>query len=756
MADHIFSYGPQGRSVIVDDDGRLLTNGDPTASGYVYAFGPQGYAVAVDEDGRLLVNVVNVSGVGGNGATQYLYGDSDGNYGIGDTLFPNITPTAGLNNIALGDDALEGLTTGDYNVALGKNAGAAVTTNSGSVSIGRRAHYIGAGTRSIAIGYYAGYNGSGVENIAIGPYTGQNQTPSCSQNVAIGYECMMNNTEKAMDDCIAIGAGALDSPDADVKDCIGIGRSAMNSPSGNDCIAIGRSSAKNVDGATQSIYIGYLTSSHDMPTNTIVIGASATASGDNTMRLGSPEVQVQCEDLMVQQRVLAASGEFRNGIKVGDGTFHIDGDDIIGPECAIYLNKGIKNVAVGSNAALNLTGNNNIAVGYQAGYQADGNTNLFCGYWAGYSADGHGNVILGEYAAAQTFETYNYAIAIGRYAAFGTLSDYTIAIGGNALQNPAYSPIGVENIAIGKECMSNAASGAAYNVAIGTQALEDVAINSNKHVAIGYQAGDFNAVSGIGNTLIGAHSNVDNAAVEYATAIGYNAIASGSNQIRIGQPADVVHCENLMVQNTITAASGNFRNGAVMGTEAGFEGTALQINTSSAQDAAQITSDGGATALELVANSSSGTDPVLSIVNNGDGDDIDGSNWSISNNGSGQFENLNTNTITPRSFNVEEGASSDTAFDFSTGMITRIGLESSITVSGINGVPGQRHILQLFHDSGGNEVTWGSNVSWPSGQAPQLGDEANRVDIFEFIYFNDNTMTNKYVGVWSALNVTNI
>ena len=55
MAYNIFSYGPTGRSIYVDELGQLIINTDPSASGYIVGYGDEGYPVLVDASGRLLV-----------------------------------------------------------------------------------------------------------------------------------------------------------------------------------------------------------------------------------------------------------------------------------------------------------------------------------------------------------------------------------------------------------------------------------------------------------------------------------------------------------------------------------------------------------------------------------------------------------------------------------------------------------------------------------------------------------------------------
>jgi hypothetical protein len=68
MAYHIFDYGPTGRHILVDDDGRLIVNGDASESGHIYAYGDTGFPLLVDGAGRLLINPSGLVGSGGGGA----------------------------------------------------------------------------------------------------------------------------------------------------------------------------------------------------------------------------------------------------------------------------------------------------------------------------------------------------------------------------------------------------------------------------------------------------------------------------------------------------------------------------------------------------------------------------------------------------------------------------------------------------------------------------------------------------------------
>ena len=115
--------------------------------------------------------------------------------------------TSGDANVAVGNIALEKITTGGWNTALGYGAGQFVTTGSGNTFIGEEAanygvtitgdyntavgstalYEIDSGGRNVGIGSYAGKDiSSGLRNIAIGYNSGIGLTTG-SDNIMIGY-----------------------------------------------------------------------------------------------------------------------------------------------------------------------------------------------------------------------------------------------------------------------------------------------------------------------------------------------------------------------------------------------------------------------------------------------------------------------------------------------------------------------------------------------------------------------------------------
>lgn len=73
-------------------------------------------------------------------------------------------------------------------------------------------------------------------------------------------------------------------------------------------------------------------------------------------------------------------------------------------------------------------------------------------------------------------------------------------------------------------------------------------------------------------------------------------------------------------------------------------------------------------------------------------------------------------------------------FDMSASNIHTVTLASNRTLAVSNVSTGQAFVLILKQGSGGQTVTWFSNIKWPGATVPTLTVTASRWDIFGFIY----------------------
>lgn len=96
MSYRLFQYGSTGRSIYVDDNGNLIVNNDPLASGFIFEYGDEGHPLLVDASGRLLIQndsptsslaALSDTDVAGAVSGQFLMYDS----GAGDWVPSDVT-----------------------------------------------------------------------------------------------------------------------------------------------------------------------------------------------------------------------------------------------------------------------------------------------------------------------------------------------------------------------------------------------------------------------------------------------------------------------------------------------------------------------------------------------------------------------------------------------------------------------------------------------------------------------------------------
>lgn len=426
----------------------------------------------------------------------------DGNYPVGSF------------NVALGNSALDSLTTGDNSVAIGNSALTAATTAGYNVAVGRNALVA---------------------------------TTSGGSNVSIGGTSMTANTTGAQN--VAVGRNALMSS-VSANNNVGIGFSALqSSTTGHSNIAIGMQSGDAITTAIESTLVGHqtgsgLTTGHyntafgfralfsaQTITKATAIGYRAlySATGGTNTAIGHDALRVNTtggQNTAVGYQTLDANTTGQYGTALGHNTLTAN-------------TTGSRNTGLGTNAlASNVTGSENTAVGYDALTSATGGNNTAVGkdslrslttgsnsVSVGHSAlknvtTGNSNVALGS-QAGQQLTTGSFNVAIGRDALLAATTDgNNIAMGYRALLSLTGSA--GENLAFGYESQrdnvtgnSNVSmgNGALYknttgdrNVAIGHQALRDLNITNNSdsyNTAVGFQAGA-KLTTGHSNTIFGA------------------------------------------------------------------------------------------------------------------------------------------------------------------------------------------------------------------------------------------------------------
>ena len=106
------------------------------------------------------------------------------------------------------------------------------------------------------------------------------------------------------------------------------------------------------------------------------------------------------------------------------------------------------------------------------------------------------------------------------------------------------------NSIFGYSCFTSTTTGS-YNVGVGVSVFTSN-ITGSYNTGVGQGSGT--KMLGICNTSIGVNSgqgNNDSNTYSYSTALGYNAIVNGSNQIVLGSPSETVYIPNALIVNGI-------------------------------------------------------------------------------------------------------------------------------------------------------------------------------------------------------------
>lgn len=533
-------------------------------------------------NGKGLITAVSNVAISGTGLKTDAYGNSWG----GDNALINVNgPGGGIDNTAIGYNALFSNTTGAHNTALGFGA---LATNT-------------IGTQNVAIGNFSlNLNVSGVNNTATGD--GALAVSTGTDNVAFGYNSLSSQTTSNYN--VGLGYGA--------------GRAIIT---GNNNVIIGGNDGNSIDGTDYNIIIsdgfGNIRASYINATGTFDIEATnftlnslpfynglatdaysnswgginalATVNGvgggtDNTA-IGYYAINLNTTGK--HNTAIGSTALFRNltgsyNVAVGDGTLY----------CA-YGATGSQNTAVGSGSQSSTTtgsnnntlgagsltanqdGSNNVAVGYfalQATQHTNGSTavgvnSLFSfvgtGGYGHNEAFGSGslyNTTTGSYNVALGFDSLfnngagSYNTATGFNSLFtNTTGNYNVANGAHALYANTY---GARNVACGYKSLfdnlggyDNVACGfqslgknytSSSNTALGNWALYN---NDSTHLglaiqntALGFETLKNNA-DGYKNTGIGRGALYTNSTGSYNTALGtfaFTYLTTGSHNIGLG------------------------------------------------------------------------------------------------------------------------------------------------------------------------------------------------------------------------------
>lgn len=469
--------------------------------------------------------------------------------------------TGGTSSTAIGDSAVSN---GDTSVALGAKAqvlnttdqsGKTTATISGSTAIGSSAKVNGA-TDATAIGTSAQVNETATGGIAFG------------KNAVTGEDKRTVTVDDVTANVAAVGG----------KDSVALGTSAK--ASGNTALALGKGAqvnnyttqsgttvTKTVNSGSTAIGNGAVVNGAN---NAVALGTSATVTGtgtnsDDSMAIGkSASVATAADSIAFGTSAVVASGA-NNAVAIGNtAKANTSNTTAIGYNASAT---GAGAVAIGENTTTETEGG--ITIG--SGTKVSGKSIVI-----GYATDYNGNVVntesqnmdaiaIGNGAQANA----NESVSIGHQAGKGTTEGRTsgygslIAIGTNAGNNVK----GMQNVALGSGAGSNVKS--SYNVAIGSNAgaginyaaATDANPQNGYNVSIGYEANyqsaDDNAKNIAESIAIGHSAN----AVSNATALGYNATASGDKSMAFGYNATAADTDSIAIGDKASAGGGNIAIG---------------------------------------------------------------------------------------------------------------------------------------------------------------------------------------------------
>ena len=274
----------------------------------------------------------NNAGFGRSGYRTVAIGSGAMGFGSGKTAVNKNTAigyhalyridTNGADNVALGHEASQFLTTATKNIAIGDNAGRS-STATGHISLGYQAgysHTSGAETTNIGyqagysnttsgwrtmFGYQAGKNNTGSFNVFMGARAVSSGTGNGIQNVIIGYEAGKTLTNGSRN--TAVGNQSMTAPVAS-EDNVAIGHEALKA-SGSKYFntAVGSKAGNSVTTGQNLTMIGYDADA-----------SSATAT--NEITLGDANIAT----LRCQVQTISALSDSRDKTNIQPSTYGLD------------------------------------------------------------------------------------------------------------------------------------------------------------------------------------------------------------------------------------------------------------------------------------------------------------------------------------------------------------------------------------------------------------------------------------------------
>ena len=276
--------------------------------------------------------------------------------------------TNGIQNIAIGTEAMKDNKTGTQNTSLGTGALLTNRAGNGAVAVG----YQALGNANSTLTSFTNYNTAVGYQALRGGLTPSSNTGN--YNTAFGYQSMMNNTSGSTN--TALGAGTLASNTIGLDNTATGSYALTSNQNGNKNTANGSNSlGKNISGSWNSAF-------GDASLYENISGNENTAMGSSAL--------------------LNNTASFNTAVGAWSLYLNTSGtqNTAMGLNALSNNTNGSHNVAVGASALFNSTGNYNVAVGDSAGYNhTNGNYNTFIGYLARPSVGGNSKSVAIGYNA---------------------------------------------------------------------------------------------------------------------------------------------------------------------------------------------------------------------------------------------------------------------------------------------------------------------------------------------------------------------
>jgi hypothetical protein len=266
--------------------------------------------------------------MGPGGGASSLASD---NIGIGLNVLDALT--TGYKNIGVGHSVLSGNTEGYENVGIGYYSLLANTTGNYNVGIGSQALRV---------------NTSGYENVAIGAYSLYSNTTG-RYNYAMGTSALRSNTTGREN--VSVGVNTLYSNNSGYWN-VGLGTSALFASTGHGNIGIGRRAAYNLSSGNYNIIIGYYidapsaTGSQQLSIGNLIFGTTLDGTG-TTVSTGNIGVGTNSPDRRFHVEVSDAA---TNSITYAQRLSHITSNTAVagfgtGLEFELEENDGTNRIA---------------------------------------------------------------------------------------------------------------------------------------------------------------------------------------------------------------------------------------------------------------------------------------------------------------------------------------------------------------------------------------------------------------------------